>query len=140
MINIFNFELFYSMFIWIVGFYIAFIPNGTRCDMPLVYPTEKGKFIEIKWVSLQQNAFDALKKVLVMQPILRMADLSHPFILQVDVSNDELVAVLLQEEEGKKSLVSYASRKLKTSEKAYAVIEKECLALVWGIQKFHRYI
>ena len=108
--------------------------------MPLVYPTEKGKFIEIKWVSLQQNAFDALKKVLVMQPILRMADLSHPFILQVDVSNDELVAVLLQEEEGKKSLVSYASRKLKTSEKAYAVIEKECLALVWGIQKFHRYI
>ena len=26
------------------------------------------------------------------------------------------------------------------SEKAYAVIEKECLALVWGIQKFHRYI
>ena len=48
-----------------------------------------------------------------MQPILRMADLSHQFILQVDVSNDELGAVLLQEEEGKKSLVAYASRKLR---------------------------
>ena len=51
-----------------------------------------------------------------------------------------LGAMLLQEEEGKKSHVTYASRKLKTSEKAYAVIEKECFSLVWGIQKFHRYI
>ena len=48
--------------------------------------------------------------------------------------------MLLQEEEGKKSPVAYASSKLQTSEKGYAVIEKECLAFVWGIQKFHRYI
>ena len=39
-----------------------------------------------------------------------------------------------------KSHVAYGSRKLKTREKAYAVIEKDCLALVWVIQKFYRYI
>ena len=75
-----------------------------------------------------------------MQPILRMADLSQPFILQADASNDGLGAVLFQVKEGKKSPVAYTSRKLKTSEKAYVVIEKECLALVWCIQKSHRYI
>ena len=48
--------------------------------------------------------------------------------------------MLLQEEEGKKSPVAHASRKLKTYVKAYAVIEKECLTLAWGIQKFHEYI
>ena len=48
--------------------------------------------------------------------------------------------MLLQEEEGKNSPEAYASRKLKTSENAYAVIEIECLAVVCGIQKFHRYI
>ena len=72
--------------------------------------------------------------------MFRMVDLSQPFILQVDASNDRLGAVLLQEEEGKKSHVAYASKKLKTCEKAYAVIKKECLALVWEIQKIHRYI
>ena len=115
-----------ARFLWIVGFHTAFIPNGKHCDMPLVmpmvYPMKEGEFYEIKWVSLQQNAFDAFKKALVMQPILRIADLSQPFILQVDASNDGLGDVLLQEEEGKKSHVAYASRKLKTSEKVYAVI------------------
>ena len=56
------------------------------------------------------------------------------------LQQNALGAVLPQKEEGKKSHVTYASRKLKTSEKAYADIEKECLALVWGIQKFHRFI
>ena len=56
------------------------------------------------------------------------------------LQQNALGAVLLQEEECKKSHVTYDSRKLKTNEKAYVVIEKECFALVWEIQKFHRYI
>ena len=69
-----------------------------------------------------------------------MADLSKPFIVQVDASDLGLGAVLLQEDNGKKSPVAYASRKLKQSERAYTVIEKECLALVWAVQQFHRYL
>ena len=46
----------------------------------------------------------------------------------------------MQDEEGKKSPIAYANRKLKPSEKSYAVIEKECLTLVWAVQKFRRYL
>ena len=48
---------------------------------------------------IQQNEFDALKKALVMQPILRVADFPQSFILHVNASNDRLGAVLLQEQE-----------------------------------------
>ena len=84
----------------------------------------------VHWDEPQQRAFDSLKKALTVQPILKMADLSKPFTLQVDASNEGLGAVLLQDEEGKKNPIAYASRKLKPNEKSYAVIEKECLALV----------
>ena len=54
---------------------------------------------------------------MTIQPILKMADLSKPFTLQVDASSVGLGAVLLQDEEGKKSPIAYASRKLKPSKK-----------------------
>ena len=111
-------------FLGLVGFYISFIPNFSA------ELTKKGESNKVHWDEPQQRAFDSLKKALTVQPILKMADLSKPFTFQVDASNEGLGAVLLQDEEGKKSPIAYASRKLKPSEKLYAVIEKECLALV----------
>ena len=49
-------------------------------------------------------------------------------------------AVLMQEHEGMKFPISYASRKLLSRDFRYSVIEKEVLALVWGIQKFKSYL
>ena len=44
-----------------------------------------------------------------------------------------MAAVLFQENDGKLYPVSYANKKLNLAEARYPVIEKECLAVVWGI-------
>ena len=64
-----------------------------------------------------------------------------PFILRTDASETGLGAVLLQEFEGEgKFPIAYASRKLVSQEKNYSVIEKECMAIIWAIEKFRKYL
>ena len=51
-----------------------------------------------------------------------------------------LGAVLLQDYEGKLLPVSYSSRKLLDREKNYSISEKECLAIVWAVEKYMKYL
>ena len=74
------------------------------------------------------------------KPILKMVEISKPFTLKVDASDQGIGAIVLQEENGKIVPVAYASRKLKQSKRSYVVIEKDCLVLVWAVQKFSRYL
>ena len=37
-------------------------------------------------------------------------------------------------------LICFASKKLSDAEGSYSTIEKECLAVVWGIKRFHVYL
>ncbi|KAK3767536.1 hypothetical protein RRG08_003968 [Elysia crispata] len=60
-------------------------------------------------------------------------------ILRTDASNDGIGAVLMQEHDGKPYPVSYGSKKLTAAERNYSTVEKECLAIVWGVKKFELY-
>lgn len=81
-----------------------------------------------------------MKDLLCKRPILKLPDFDRTFILRTDASEDGIGAVLLQLENDEKLPVAYASRKLQDREQSYAVIQKECLAVVWGVQKFHQYL
>ena len=74
-------------------------------------------------------------------PVLQIADPACPFVLQTDASDRGLGAVLSQRnKDGDEHPVAYVSRKLFPREQKYAVIEKECLALVWALKVFHTYL
>ena len=73
-------------------------------------------------------------------PILRLPDVGRDFILRTDASNIGLGAVLLQEKDGIKFPIHYASKKLLPREQAYSTIERECLAIVWAVKKFQTYL
>ena len=115
--------------------------NFSELAAPLTELTKKGqRNQDIKRGESQEKAFNQLRKALVSKPILKMVEISRLFILQVDVLDLGIGAIVLQEDNGKKLPVAYASRKLKPSERSYVVIEKECLALVLAVQKFSRYL
>ena len=103
--------------------------------------TKKGqRNQDIKWGDSQEIAFNQLHEALASKPILKIAEVLKPFILQVDAFDLGLGGMLLQEENGKKVPVGCVSRKLKQSKRSYPVIEKECLALEWAVQKLSRFL
>lgn len=119
---------------------MKFIPNYASIAAPLSDLTKKGQPNKVVWGEAQARSFEKLKKALCEFPILNLPDFDRPFVLQTDSSNVGIGAVLLQEDGDTKKPIAYASRKLKGAELNYATVEKECLALVWGILKFHRYL
>ena len=60
--------------------------------------------------------------------------------MRTDASSTGLGALLLQYHDKTPFPVSYASRKLLDREKRYSTIERECLAILFGITRFNYYL
>lgn len=60
--------------------------------------------------------------------------------LIADASPVGLGAVLIQINDKGPRIISYASKSLSDVEKRYAQTEKEALALVWAVERFHFYL
>ena len=124
----------------LTGYYRSFIEKYAEIAAPPTDALKGGKSSPLKWEHPQAVAFNKLRELLCAKPILRLPDMEKPFTLRTDASDVGLGAVLLQQHEDGMFPVAYASRKLTKAERNYAVVEKECLAIVWGVAKFYRYL
>ena len=80
-----------------------------------------------------RSAFAALKNEFRKTIVLPYFDKCKDTILQTDASKKGFGAVILQDN----NPVYYASCTLTSAEKNYQNIERECMAPVWGMEKFH---
>lgn len=127
-------------FIGMITYYNKFLPNLSTTLEPLHRLLRKG--VEWEWKTKQQEAFTKVKTLLKSAPVLVHYDASQPLILTVDASSYGLGAVLSHGDIDSRTdqPVAYKSRKLSDAEKNYAQLDKEALAIVFGVKKFHKYV
>jgi len=125
-------------FLGMASWYRRYIEGFSKITAPLNRLLKKGQ--RWKWTPEQDQAFCRLKQCLTEAPVLTCPDFEKPFILQTDASDLGLGVALTQHVEGNDKVIAYASRSLTSCEKAYSTTEKECLAIVWGIEKMRPYL
>lgn len=74
----------------------------------------------------QKRAFENLKTILVISPVLKFYDKEKPMVMSVDKSNS--------------LLGGYALKSFKETQMHFAQIKKELLAICFALSKFYEYI
>uniref|UniRef100_A0A8C5P7E0 Reverse transcriptase RNase H-like domain-containing protein n=1 Tax=Leptobrachium leishanense TaxID=445787 RepID=A0A8C5P7E0_9ANUR len=98
---------------------------------------------ETKWIwgCEQKEAFEKSKNLLQSDALLVHYDINKPIILACDASPYGVGAVLSHRlEDGSERPIGFVSRTLNAAEKNYSQIEKEGLAVIFGVRKFHTYL
>lgn len=126
-------------FLGLLNFYHAFLPHKATIAEPLHRLLNKNA--KWAWGRTQQRAFDAVKELLASNQVLTHFDEKKPLILACDASPYGIGAVLSHHmPDGKEAPIAFYSRTLSTTERNYAQIDKEALAVVAGVRKFHDYV
>lgn len=120
-----------------MSWYRKFIPNFSSILSPLTELTKKRK--KFIWSPECQKAFEILKNLLITSPILSCPDFSHPFTIQCDASSYGLVAVLSHNIDGREQVICYLSRSLTQQECKNSTTERECLCVLWAIERLRCY-
>lgn len=118
-------------FVGTASWYRRFVPNFSTIFAPQSSSHLTRKKVKLVWTDECETLFQEIKEHLVSAFVLYCPDFSKTFILQTHASAYGIGAVLSQENENGKSVISYISRSLTKQEQKYSTTERECLAVIW---------
>lgn len=122
----------------LASWYRRFVPNFSSVVAPLTNLLRKNQ--PFVWSEECSTALAKLKDHLISAPILACPDFSKPFYVQTDASDFGLGAVLTQFQEDGEKVICYLSRSLTKIERRYSVTEKECLSVIFAVEKLRGYL
>ncbi|GKB67311.1 transposon ty3-G gag-pol polyprotein [Tanacetum coccineum] len=89
-----------------------------------------------EWNSAAQSAFEALKQDMISALVLKLADFTKEFTIEIDDLGGGIGEVLLQ----KGHLIAFLSKTLSTKHQLMSTYEKEFLAVVVALEKWKGYL
>nr|CDJ95324.1 RNA-directed DNA polymerase (reverse transcriptase) and Integrase domain containing protein [Haemonchus contortus] len=126
-------------FLGLINYYGAFVPEMRQIRAPLDALLKKDT--PFNWNPECDAAFERAKEVLASDLLLTHYNPDLPIVVAADASDYGIGAVISHRfPDGSEKAVYHASRSLSATEKNYGQIEKEGLALIYAVRKFHRYI
>ena len=125
-------------FLGLANYCARFIPNYATLTDPLRKLTRKNQ--KFDFGPEQRKAFKSLKEAMSNTETLGFYDMKAKTKIVTDASPVGLGAVLIQVKNNTPRVVYYASRSLSDVERRYSQTEKEALAIVWAVERFHPYI
>ena len=125
-------------FLGMVGWYSRFMPEFSSDKVPLCELLRKD--VKWRWTAEHQQAFEKIKRGLISAPVLVRPDFAKPFKLHCDASDYAIGAVLTQEFNGLQHSIIFINRLLTAAERKFTTTEKECLAVLWAVEKLRPYL
>ena len=126
-------------FLGMVTYYGKFLPNLATVLSPLYRLLRHS--VSWCWGTKQARAFSRVKKLLQSNRVLTHFDDQLPLLLECDASPYGLGAVLSHRmPDGMERPVCFTSRTLTKAEQNYSHLDKEALAIVFGVRKYHQYL
>ncbi|XP_023809022.1 uncharacterized protein K02A2.6-like [Oryzias latipes] len=126
-------------YLGLLNFYNRFLPNLSTLLAPLHKLLRKDE----KWVwgPDQERVFKLSKELLQSDRVLVHYDERKELILSCDASPYGVGAVLAHRmPDGQEKPIGFASRTLGAAERNYSQLDKEGLAVIFGVQYFHKYL
>ena len=126
--------------IGLFSFYRKFVQGFAAISKPLHDLLKKDVDVRRGWTEAHEEAVTTLKGKLMSAPVLAHDDRVSPLELQVESSHSGLGAVLLILSEGLTRPLTFISRRLSDSERNYCEEQRQCLSLVWALDKLRHYV
>ena len=126
-------------FLGSVQFYSKFLPNLSNITEPLHCLTRRDT--PWRWGADEEAAFQHLKNMLCQDNVLAHFDPKQDIGISCDASEVGLGAVLFHRyEDGSERPIANVSKILTDTQRKYSQIQKEALAIIFALHKFHQFL
>lgn len=123
-------------YLGLLNYYGKFLPKLSDHLAPLHSLLKKD--VQFCWTDECEQAFKKSKELIIENGLLVHYDSKKELFVTVDASQYGLGAVLSHAID--RDPICFASATLNNAQKNYSQVEKEALAIIFAVQKFHKYL